>query len=198
VLIIRGNAADRLKQLADQFIRAVGAQNATIQAVLADQHIRLMVLVDVVESDSEDSKGTDRIQNTRVSWVPPDTQITITMEIADGGDGLYDGLLHELILHVVPAALKHAAAVGRGAAPVYPTTDAAVTAEETQEHANQRAWQTVADVAAAVGVPGLLDAVMMDMCAHSKAIARAVTAQLLQQHSINQAAADELLEEIDS
>lgn len=156
------------------------------------------MLVDVVASDSETSEEVDRDQNTRIAWVPPDSQITITMEIADDGNGLYDGLLHELILHVVPAALKHAAAVARQAAPVYPVTDAQIQAEETQEHAAQAAWQTMADVAAALGIGGLLDAVVMDACAHSKPIARAVVGALLQQHSINQVTANELLTEINS
>ena len=198
VLIIRGNAPALLQTRAGQFIQAVAAQNATIRNVVADPHIRLMVLVDVVASDSSSSEEVDRDQNTRIAWVQPDSQITITMEIADDGTGLYDGLLHELILHVVPAALKHAAAVARQAAPVYPVTDAQIQAEEAQEHAAQAAWQTVADVAVALGIAGLLDAVVMDTCAHSKAIARAVVGALLQRRGIDQEAADELLAEINS
>jgi hypothetical protein len=199
VLTIRGNASQRLRQLAEQFIRNVVAiHNATIQTVVADPHIRLMVLVDVVESDSSDSEGTDRLQNTRIGWVAPDSEITITMEIAPDGNGLYDGLLHELILHVAPAALKHANAIARQAAPVYPVSNAAILAEEAQEHAVQAAWQTMADISVASGIGGLLDAVIMDTCAHSKNIARAVVNTLRQNHRVNDATADELLEEINS
>jgi hypothetical protein len=133
-----------------------------------------------------------------LGWVQPNSQITITMEIAEDGDGLYNGLLHELILHVAPAALKHAAAVARQAVPAHPVTDAQIMAEEAQEHAAQAAWQTMADIAVASGIDGLLDTVIMDMCAHSKAIARAVVGTLRQNQSIDQATANELLEEINS
>ncbi|MEU9499697.1 hypothetical protein [Streptomyces sp. NPDC048196] len=186
---MRDNAPAKLKGRAEEFIRAVAVHNTTIEAVLADPHIRLMVLVDVTAEET-------RLQNTRVAWVHPDTQITITLEINDNGTGLYDGLLHELILHVVPAALKHAAAVAGHNAPVYPTTGRQIEAEERQEHTSQTAWQMAADIAVALGIDGLVDAVIMDACGHSKLIARAVVAQLLRQQSIDQEDADDLLEVI--
>ncbi|MET9108422.1 hypothetical protein [Streptomyces zhihengii] len=186
---MRGNAPDRLKARAKQFIETVAVHDATVQAVLDDPVIRLMVLVDTVRSRT-------RLQNTRIDWVQPDTQITVTLQIGGDGDGLYDGLLHELILHVVPAALKHAAAIAVGTAPAYPTTDALIEAEEAQEHRSRPAWRRMADLAVALGIGGLLDAVVMDACAHGKAIARDVVAHLLAQGSIDQEGADEYLETI--
>ncbi|MFD0431813.1 hypothetical protein ACFQ60_45485 [Streptomyces zhihengii] len=147
MLIMRDNAPDRLKGRAKQFIEAVAVHDATVQAVLDDPVIRLMVLVDTVRSRT-------RLQNTRIDWVQPDTQITVTLQIGGGGDGLYDGLLHELILHVVPAALKHAAAIAVGTAPAYPTTDALIEAEEAQEHGSRPAWRRMADLAVALGIGG--------------------------------------------
>ncbi|MFJ3905888.1 hypothetical protein [Streptomyces sp. NPDC090025] len=197
MLIIRGNAPAQLRTRADQFVRAVAVHNATVQTAVNDAHIRLMVLVDTVESES-DSEDNDRDQNTRVGWVQPDTEITITMEIAPNGGGLYDGLLHELILHVVPAVRKHTLAIGRHGIPVYAVGDAQISAEEIQEHGDQAAWQTMGDLGATLGIAGLLDAVIMDTCAHSKPFARNVVASLRQRQLITQAVAQELLTEINS
>ncbi|GLW58984.1 hypothetical protein [Kitasatospora phosalacinea] len=189
MLSIRGNATELLRTRAEQLIRGIGGLNTSVQTAIDDPNIRLMVLVDAVDGD--------RNQNTRVSWAAPDTQISVTVEIAARGDGLYQGLLHELVLHAVPAVQRHLAAIAQHRAPVYPV-GRQILVEEAQEHASQAGWLLMAELAIASGLTGLLDAAVMDACAHDKGIARAVVRSLRQRNLITQEDAADLYDEIDS
>lgn len=192
MLSVRGTASAALKQNAERFIQAVASADATVNTILTNRNIRLLVLVDALGSDSSD----DADQNTRIEWLNLDTCITITLPVDETGAGMHSGLLHELILHAVPAALKHAAAVSHGNTPVYPATDHDIEVEETLEHQSRAGWQLMADIAVDLEDEQLLSRAVIDAANHDGDIAQGVIAELLRTRKINQDYADDLLSTI--
>jgi hypothetical protein len=190
VLTVRGTASTTIKTDADGFIRAVAQLDATVGVIVAARDIRLLVLVDTSDDD----------QNTRVSWVPPETQITITLPIGADPAGLHSGLLHELILHAAPAARKHLAATAQSVVPDYPGDDdeARIEQEEAAEHTDLNLWLAAARIAVRLQEATLLDRVVVGAAGYSAPVARQLVAALLQAGSVTPVEAATMNEEIDA
>ncbi|MFC1434363.1 hypothetical protein ACEZDB_27355 [Streptacidiphilus sp. N1-3] len=198
MLTIDGTASTALKEDAGKFVRAVASVDQTVNSIVTVQDIRLLVLVEKVKaaatSSSEESDADD--QETLVEWKQPNTRITVIMPVDAQGSGLHSGLLHELILHAAPAARTHLTARARQAAPVFPVTDAAILAQEAQEHADQALWQRMADIAVLLNDEQLLSRSIIDAGNHGKPLARRVVQALLAKQSITQDYSVDLNKEI--
>ncbi|MFC1411045.1 hypothetical protein ACEZCY_19175 [Streptacidiphilus sp. N1-12] len=198
MLTIDGTASTALKEDAGKFVRAVASVDQTVNSIVTVQDIRLLVLVEKVKaaatSSSEESDADD--QETLVEWKQPNTRITVIMPVDALGSGLHSGLLHELILHAAPAARTHLTARARQAAPVFPVTDAAILAQEAQEHADQALWQRMADIAVLLNDEQLLSRSIIDAGNHGKPLARRVVQALLAKQSITQDYSVDLNKEI--
>jgi len=136
LLPIDGVAHDA--QVGQLLFAALAASNPHIQAMSADPSFQVYITIE----RSEDG-GDGR---TSVQWSAESEQsfllISLDMRRDEAASSLQATLLHELILHGIPAHNKHIAAAGGD--PGYTDPDSELfDLEEEAEHGDHAAWETL-------------------------------------------------------
>ena len=164
VLPIGGGAPAAEKEFIDRRIAEFGQLNPAIQAIIDAPNVWLFV-----QLEREEERGDQR---TLASYDATRGRTSIDIELIQGEDEtperLASDLLHELVLHAVPAYREHQAAVAGNRLPDFPQTDEEIEAAELAEHGDFDAWLDMATTAVRADGPWeFKQAVIADWLAHA-------------------------------
>lgn len=163
---IDGNAPDEEKEFIHRRWHQFVNDDPEIAALSAAQDVWVHITL------NRDRERGDQETRSRYLDDRQRTLITITLNQAedDTPEQLASDLLHEVVLHALPAYRKHVAARQGQTAPDFPGDDDEdrITLEELQEHGNVDAWFRMARIAMRSGQWAFFQRTLSDFIAHAQ------------------------------
>jgi hypothetical protein len=164
LLPVDGDAPQDEKDFVDRRIREFAGLNPAIQGMIDRLDVRLFVTLNRDEARGDQETRVEYDGGLQRTWI----LVTLDQGEDDTPEQMASDLLHELVLHGVPAYQEHVAALTAGRAPNFPEGDEEVAEAELHEHGDYDAWFEMARIAVAAGGPWeFKQKVIADWLAHA-------------------------------
>ncbi|MBK8251611.1 MAG: hypothetical protein IPK82_02955 [Polyangiaceae bacterium] len=149
VLPIQGNAPKDEKEFVQRRITEFASLHPQIQGIVSDDDVVLYVTFNRDEDGGDQETTIQHDQKKGKTWI----LVTLNQSDEDTPEQLAADLLHELVLHGVPAYREHTAAKTGNRKPNFPKNDTEVEQAELAEHSDFQSWLDMAMVAVRAAGP---------------------------------------------
>lgn len=166
LLPVQGDDAEDAKELVRSRVIEYAAQDPDIGAMVASPSFAIFITLNRDEEGGDQETHVDFNPETRRTFL----YITLNQSADDTNVKLAADLLHEFVLHGIPAYNEHRRVENTTAIPNFPSSDHAIEAQEAIEHGDFDAWIKMATIALRSTGPALeiMDAVLHDLLGHAE------------------------------